>query len=278
VEAILLQTLESLGGAVQRSREVIDILPAANDIEVQVRSGVGASAVRAKWVVGCDGAHSVVRERASIPFEGGAYEESFLLADVEMEWPLEREEVTLFYSERGLLVVAPLPGDHFRIVATVPHAPAEPSIADFQSILEERGPQSGPVSISRLVWSSRFHIQHRVARVLRQGNILLAGDAAHVHSPAGGQGMNTGIQDAISLASALQQTLQSGDDKFLGKWQKERLSVAHSVVELTDRLTRVATVTSPVLQSLRNSAVELIGNIPFATHALAEKFAELSYK
>ena len=255
-----------------------DIRPAANDIEVQVRSAAGASAIRAKWVVGCDGAHSVVRERASIPFEGGAYEESFLLADVEMDWPLDREEVTLFYSERGLMVVAPLPDNHFRIVATVNRAPQEPSVADFQSILEERGPQNGSVSIQCLLWSSRFHIQHRVARVLRQGNILLAGDAAHVHSPAGGQGMNTGIQDSVSLARALHQTLQSGDDKVLGKWQKERLSVAHSVVELTDRMTKVATITSPVLKSVRNSAVELIGNIPFATHALAEKLAELTYK
>ncbi len=278
VEAILLQRLESLGGAVQRPREVIDILPSANDIEVQVRSAEGASAIRAKWVVGCDGAHSVVRERASIPFEGGAYEESFVLADVEMEWPLDREEVTLFYAERGLMVVAPLPDNRFRIVATVQQAPPEPSIADFQSILEERGPQKGPLSIRRLVWSSRFHIQHRVARALRQGNILLAGDAAHVHSPAGGQGMNTGIQDAVSLASALHQTLHSGDDKVLGKWQKERLSVAHSVVELTDRMTKMATITSPVLKSVRNAAIELIGNIPFATHALAGKLAELSYK
>jgi 2-polyprenyl-6-methoxyphenol hydroxylase-like FAD-dependent oxidoreductase len=87
--------------------------------------------------------------------------------------------------------------------------------------------------------------------------------------------MNTGIQDAISLAHALQQTLQSGDDAALTKWQKERLKVAHSVVDLTDRLTKIATISSPALKVLRNTAVELIGNIPFATHAAAETLAEL---
>src|SRR5260370_18920833 len=100
------------------------------------------------------------------------------------------------------MVVASLPDNHFRIVATVHQAPREPSIADFQSILEERGPQNGSGSIRRLVWASRFHIQHRVARVLRQVNILLTGDAAHVHSPAGGQGLNTRLQDTGALASA----------------------------------------------------------------------------
>ena len=276
VEQTLLQRLEALGGEVQRPCEVIEIRPAEEHIQVQWQNGEGSRTTLAKWVVGCDGAHSVVREQASIPFEGGAYEESFILADVEMDWPLDREEVTLFYSGKGLMVVAPLPGNHYRIVATVEQAAKEPSVADFESVLQERGPGNGAISIRHMAWSSRFHIQHRVAKVLRRGNILLAGDAAHVHSPAGGQGMNTGIQDAVSLASALQQTLQSGDDAVLKKWQKERLKVAHAVVDLTDRMTKVATISSPALKVLRNTAVELIGNIPFATHAAAERLAELS--
>ena len=278
VEAILLQRLQSLGGAVQRPCDVAGISPGEDDVEVRWTSGEETRTVRAKWVVGCDGAHSVVREQASIPFDGGAYDESFLLADVEMDWPLDRKEVNLFYSEDGLMVVAPLPDNHFRIVATVREAPAAPSIADFESILKERGPENAVVSIRRMAWSSRFHIQHRVARVLRQGRILLAGDAAHVHSPAGGQGMNTGIQDAVSLASALTRTLHERDETILDKWQEDRLKIAHSVVDLTDRLTKVATISSPVLQALRNTAIELIGSLPFAQHAMAERLAELTYR
>ena len=196
--------------------------------------------IRTKWLIGCDGAHSFVREQAAIPFEGGAYEESFILADVEMDWPLDRDEVTLFYSEKGLVVVAPLPKNHYRIVATVAQAQAEPSLADFELVLNERGPQSGAISIRRMGRSSRFRIQHRVAKALRAGNILLAGDAAHVHSPAGGQGMNTGIQDAVSLAHALRQTMQSGDDAALNRWQEERLKVAHSCRRKVERSPKLA--------------------------------------
>jgi 2-polyprenyl-6-methoxyphenol hydroxylase-like FAD-dependent oxidoreductase len=278
VEDILLRRLQGFGGAVERPTEVIAIRPGEDHVELQVKSGEDARTIHANWVIGCDGAHSVVRELAAIPFEGGAYEESFILADVEMYWPLSRDEVTLFYSEKGLVVVAPLPDDHFRIVASVQQAASEPSIADFESILDECGPVNNALTIRRMLWSSRFHIQHRVANTLRQGRILLAGDAAHVHSPAGGQGMNTGIQDAVSLANALQQALRSREDAALNTWQTERLKVAHSVVDLTDRLTKVATISSPVLKVLRNTAVELIGNIPFATRAAAERLAELTYK
>jgi 2-polyprenyl-6-methoxyphenol hydroxylase-like FAD-dependent oxidoreductase len=278
VEAILLERLQSLGGSVQRPTEVVDVRPSINEVDLQIKNAEGAETIQAKWVIGCDGAHSVVREQSAIPFEGGAYEESFLLADLEMDWPLDRDEVTLFYADDGLMVVAPLPGNHYRVVATVQHALAEPTVSDFESILKQRGPQNGLVSIRRMDWASRFHIQHKVAQEMRKGRIILAGDAAHVHSPAGGQGMNTGIQDAISLAGALNRTLRDGDDAILDKWQKERLKIVHSVVDMTDRLTRIATISSPIFKRFRNTAIELIGNIPFAQHAMAEKLSELRHQ
>jgi 2-polyprenyl-6-methoxyphenol hydroxylase-like FAD-dependent oxidoreductase len=125
------------------------------------------------------------------------------------------------------------------------------------------------------VWASRFQLEHRVAKTLRQGRILLAGDAAHVHSPAGGQGMNTGIQDAISLASALQNVVQQGNDTALNKWRETRLAIAHSVVTLTDRMTKFATASSPAVQLLRNAVLSIIGQIPYAQRAIAERLSEL---
>jgi 2-polyprenyl-6-methoxyphenol hydroxylase-like FAD-dependent oxidoreductase len=219
--------------------------------------------------------HSVFREQSAIPFIGVDYEESFVLADVEMDWPLDRQEVSLFFSDKGLIVVAPLPGNRFRIVATMKDAPPEPSIADLQRIFEERGPENAAIAIHRIVWASRFHLEHRIAKVLRQGRILLAGDAAHVHSPAGGQGMNTGIQDAIALAGALQETLQAGNDAALNIWQEKRLEIAHSVVKMTDRMTKMATASSYGVKLLRNAVLSIVGQIPFAQHALAEKLSEL---
>jgi 2-polyprenyl-6-methoxyphenol hydroxylase-like FAD-dependent oxidoreductase len=254
---------------------VVSIRPEDTEVEVQFKRGGELNTVRTKWLAGCDGAHSLVREQAAIPFEGGEYEESFVLADVEMDWPIDRREVSLFFSGKGLLVVAPLPGDRFRIVATVEHAQETPSVEDFLCILAERGPENAAVAIRRLVWSSCFHINHRVAKVLRQGRVLLVGDAAHVHSPAGGQGMNTGIQDAIALAAALRSTLQNGNDQALNDWHEKRLEIARAVVNLTDRMTKIATVSSPALKAMRNAAIGIIGHLPFARHAVAETLSEL---
>jgi 2-polyprenyl-6-methoxyphenol hydroxylase-like FAD-dependent oxidoreductase len=274
-ETILLRRLESLGGVVNRPSEVVAVCAGETSVHVQFKNDGVLKSVHAKWLVGCDGMHSVVREQAAIPFIGGNYEESFVLGDVKMDWPLDRDEVSLFFSGEGLVVVAPLPDDHFRIVATMKQAPSSPSIADFQEILAARGPENAFVKIHSIVWASRFQLEHRVAQVLRQGRILLAGDAAHVHSPAGGQGMNTGIQDAISLAGALQETVQQGNDAALNRWQEKRLAIAHSVVALTDRMTRIATASSAGTKLFRNAVISIIGQIPFAQHAIAEKLSEL---
>jgi 2-polyprenyl-6-methoxyphenol hydroxylase-like FAD-dependent oxidoreductase len=122
-EAILLRRLQTLGGDVLRPCEVVTVRSGENDVEVQFKCGEELKTVRTPWLIGCDGMHSVVREQASIPFLGGDYEESFVLADVDMDWPLDREEVGLFFSDKGLVVVAPLPGNHFRIVATMKEVP-----------------------------------------------------------------------------------------------------------------------------------------------------------
>jgi 2-polyprenyl-6-methoxyphenol hydroxylase-like FAD-dependent oxidoreductase len=275
VEHCLLDHLDELGGVVVRPCALVGFTPAASDIEVQVINGGAPQTMKPRWLIGCDGMHSAVREQAGVAFVGGAYEQDFVLADVHMDWPLSREEVTLFYSADGLVVVAPLPEERFRIVATVEHAPELPSKDYMQSVLDRRGPTVRPGRIHETVWSSRFHIHHRVTETPRQGRILLCGDAAHVHSPAGGQGMNTGIQDAVSLAEALTETLRDGDDARLDAWAARRHGVARGVVAMTDRMTRMATMKSATGKALRNIAVEVAGHIPPVRTALARTLAEL---
>lgn len=276
VEAILLHRLESLGCDVVRPCELVRFsASAASDVEAQVRSKQSTQSVRAQWLIGCDGMHSAVREQSGIAFSGGEYEASFVLADVRMDWPLSRDEVTLFYSPKGLVVVAPLPNERFRIVATVDEAPEVPSLDFVQAVLDARGPAINPGRIRDVTWSSRFHIHHRVAQHPRKGRVLLCGDAAHVHSPAGGQGMNTGIQDSISLAEALTRTLQDGDEERLDAWAAQRHKVASDVVALTDRMTRVATIKSPTGQTLRNMAVAFAGHLPSVRAAMAKTLSEL---
>jgi 2-polyprenyl-6-methoxyphenol hydroxylase-like FAD-dependent oxidoreductase len=199
-----------------------------------------------------------------------------VLADVRMDWPLSRYEVTLFYSPKGLVVVAPLPDERFRIVATVDEAPEVPSLDFMQEVIDARGPTTNPGRMRDVAWSSRFHIHHRVAQSPRKGRVLLCGDAAHVHSPAGGQGMNTGIQDSVSLAEALTGTLADGEESRLDAWAAQRHRVATDVVALTDRMTRVATMKSPTGKALRNVAVMFAGHLPPVRAAVARTLAELA--
>jgi 2-polyprenyl-6-methoxyphenol hydroxylase-like FAD-dependent oxidoreductase len=231
-EAVLLARLQALGGEVLRPREVT-VRPVTEDgARVHITGEGSTQEVAARWVIGCDGMHSQVREAAGIVFLGAEYELSFALADVRMDWPLPREEVTLFYSPEGFMVVAPLPDNRYRIVAMADNVPREPSAAYIQELLDARGPRENPGRIRQSVWSSRFRVHHRVAASPRKGRVLLCGDAAHVHSPAGGQGMNTGIQDAVALAGVLADVLRGDDDARLDEWAAERHHIAEEVVRL----------------------------------------------
>ncbi len=225
-EAVLLARLHALGGEVVRPGEVTGLTVTGDGARVHITGEGSTREVAARWVIGCDGMHSHVREAAGIAFPGAEYELSFALADVRMDWPLPREEVTLFYSPEGFMVVAPLPDNRHRIVAMADDVPREPSVEYVQELLDARGPKEPPARVRESVWSSHFRVHHRVAASPRKGRVLLCGDAAHVHSPAGGQGMNTGIQDAVALAGVLADVLRGGGDARLDEWAAERHQVA----------------------------------------------------
>ncbi|KAA0022034.1 FAD-binding protein [Antrihabitans cavernicola] len=271
-EEILEARLGELGGYVHRSVAVRDVVASATGATVQTADG---QSVTARYVVGSDGMHSVVRDAVGIDFVGGAYEQSFVLADVRMTWPLSRNEVQLFFAPAGLVVVAPLPGGRHRIVATMDDAPQNPSVADVAALMDERAPAG--THIDDVVWSSRFRVQHRIASTYRSGSILLAGDAAHVHSPAGGQGMNTGIQDAVDLGDTLNGVLtQQRPESTLDEYQTRRRPVAIKVVAMTDRMTRAATVRGAAPRVVRNTVVATAMRIPSVRTALATRIAELA--
>jgi 2-polyprenyl-6-methoxyphenol hydroxylase-like FAD-dependent oxidoreductase len=186
-----------------------------------------------------------------------------------MEWAPGAGEVSLTFSAAGLTVVAPLPGDHYRVVATVDDAPSSPDLPFVQRLLDERAP--GRAKVTSLAWSSRFRVQHRIADHYRAGRLLLAGDAAHVHSPAGGQGMNTGIQDGYALGQAF------ATDRLDG-YEAQRRPVAQRVVAFTDRMTRIATTPNVAVRLVRNTALPLLGRIPSFRRKLATELAELNYR
>jgi 2-polyprenyl-6-methoxyphenol hydroxylase-like FAD-dependent oxidoreductase len=278
IEDVLESRLRELGGEVLRGTEACDIDQHASDVSVTVRMpGGDVKQLRAKYVVGADGMHSIVREMANIGFRGGTYAQSFILADVIMDWDLGPHEVMLFFSPEGLVVVAPLPHGHHRIVATVDEAPEHPSLEDVQKILDERGPKSRRALTKSMVWSSRFRVHHRVADKYFNGRLAIAGDAAHVHSPAGGQGMNTGIQDASLLGKILAAPSRMDHVPF-DRYQRSRRPVAEDVVALTDRLTRIATMKGHLRRWARNGAIRALDHVPAFKRRLGMQLAELDHE
>ncbi len=276
-ERILLGRLRELGGDVHRPYAVTGLRQDGDGVSVTIAAEDGQShTIRARYLVGADGMHSAVRERAGIRFAGDAYEQSFVLADVRMSWTLPSNEVMLFFSPDGLVVVAPLPGGRHRVVATMDHAPEHPGIQDVQRLLDTRGPAASPARVDEIVWSSRFRVHHRLADRYRLGRILLAGDAAHVHSPAGGQGMNTGIQDAVALGHRLAAVLTGRvEDSHLDQYEQIRRPVAERVVAFTDRMTRMATLGTPRGRAMRNAVLRVLGRIPAIPLRLATEIAGL---
>ncbi len=265
-EEILQARLEALGGRVHRPHEAVRVAQDATSATVTTATG---ATVRARHVVGTDGMHSVVREQAGIGFDGDTYAQTFVLADVRMDWGMPGDEAQMFFSADGLVFVAPLPGGRHRIVATVEDAPEHPGTADVQALLDARGPEKEPARVRETLWSSRFHVHHRMAESYRAGRILLAGDAAHVHSPAGGQGMNIGIQDAAELARRLLDGTEEG-------YEAVRRPVAAGVLAMTDRMTRGAVATGPAARAVRNTLLAVAGHNASVRRRLAMRLSELS--
>ncbi|MFC4950007.1 FAD-dependent oxidoreductase [Pseudonocardia sp. GCM10023141] len=278
-EAVLADHLRTQGGSItpgwRLDRIDLDTDPGRVHADLVDEDG-RRSTIAARYLIAADGMHSTARELVGIPFQGAAYPQSFVLADVRMDWSLPADEVQLFFSPAGLVVVAPLPGGHHRVVATVDDAPEHPDLADITDLLSTRGPRSNPTHVHEVAWSSRFRVHHRLAATYRHGPVLLAGDAAHVHSPAGGQGMNIGIQDAALLANLIADvTTGDAPDQSLDAYEERRRPIARGVVRLTDRMTRAATLHGPATR-VRNLALRTAGALPPVRHALAMNLSELN--
>jgi 2-polyprenyl-6-methoxyphenol hydroxylase-like FAD-dependent oxidoreductase len=270
-EAFLLARLEQLGVKVTRPATVTAVTQDADHVVATFADG---DQVRARYLIGADGMHSAVRQGAGIAFTGNSYEESFVLADVHMSGGVPQNEVSLYFSPAGLVVVAALPDGMYRIVATVDEAPERPDVAFVQQLLDERGPKAHPAVVEDVVWGSRFRVHHRIADAFRDNRILLAGDAGHVHSPAGGQGMNLGIEDAVTVGEALSRVLAGETEDLLDEYAATRRHNAEGVVSLAGKLTELATASARV-RPIRNRVMRLAGKVPAIRSLLAWRLSGL---
>jgi len=235
VEAAFRDRLTELGGRVELGTEVIDLAQNADGVAVTVRTAMGVETVRARYVVGCDGGHSTVRRLIGATLHGASLSEHrWYLGDVRIDGFDRHCQHVWMTPEHGILSLFPLPHtDIFQFQASIPageHDPAEPSLELYRRIFAERAGLSG-LRLSDPSWLSLYRINVAMVDRYRIGRVFLAGDAAHVHSPGGGQGMNTGIQDAYNLGWKLAAVLAGAEATLLDTYQAERMPVARAVLD-----------------------------------------------
>ncbi|MGW2483883.1 FAD-dependent monooxygenase [Streptomyces sp. NPDC001571] len=279
-EELLVRRLVELGGAVHREHRLMGFTPDFPGVTATVAGPDGmVRALGARYLVGCDGIHSTVRTGAGIAFPGESPEQLFALADVRLtpgQQNAASEDAAFYLSEAGLLLMSPLSDGLHRLVAPVPPGTAAPDAGDVERLLATRGPAGERQRVREVVAASTYRAQERVAERFRAGPVLLAGDAAHTHSPAGAQGMNTGMQDAGNLAWKLHAVLSgAAPEALLDTYHRERQPVAAQLVAFTGQFARIAALADPAAGRRRNALLAAAAATPGITDWLASTLAQL---
>ena len=262
-EALLNSHMESLGVKTERS---VELLSLTQDPEIRAtlrHAGGQTEEVSPRWLIGCDGAHSVVREKTATPFEGGRVAISFFLADVEItgqEAP--GEELSLHLNGGDVVFMGRLTDKVVRLIVALHEQPKidrDLTIDDLQMMVDHVGVR---IKIQSAEWMTPFNVTDRQAKHYRVGNVFLAGDASHIHSPVGGQGMNTGIQDAANLAWKLAAVARGADDVLLNSYEEERAEVGRALLRFTERGLKLATMSNPIIEKLRDTLLPILVKLP----------------
>ncbi len=266
LERVLIDRLEKLGVAVEWGFDVNSVDLASDQVVVRSKDN---REITAPWLIGADGAHSAVRKCADIAFEGNATGESYYLADLEFKEPPSMETALSWMGPQGTLMMMRMPTNpcHWRLFVDVTEAVTAgtlpvPSMALAQTIIDERGPGPGYMEVTRSIWESIYKVQTRQAVTYRKGHVFLAGDAAHVFPPFGGQGMNTGIQDAYNLAWKLAAVIKgNAAEQLLDTYQDERYPIGRQVIKEVEQRRKSFAVRGKIGRALRDLMFRIVLNI-----------------
>jgi len=260
-ERLLIERLGAFGVEVERRTELVNFTNRENGITARLH-GPGGQQVdcEAKYIAGCDGARSTVREAIGTGFPGGTYRQVFYVADVEAAGPAANGELHVDLDEVDFLGVFPLAGEgKARLIGTVRDERADRADTLTFKDVSDRAINHLKVQVNKVNWFSTYHVHHRVTQHFRKGRAFLLGDAAHIHSPAGGQGMNTGIGDAINLAWKLAAVVAGrAPDQLLDSYEAERIGFARRLVATTDRVFSFATSEGRLADFLRTRVAPLL--------------------
>ncbi|MBN9524262.1 FAD-dependent monooxygenase [bacterium] len=280
-ERILTEHLARNGVPVERSTELVRLADRGDAVEAVLRQPDGTEeVVRCDWLLGCDGAHSTVRKQAGVEFVGDFEPNDWMLIDCLIDGPLGADKISVFWHRLGVVVFFPFAPSRFRMVADLGRAagtahPPTPTLAEAQGLADARGP--GGLTLRDPVWLAGFRIHERKVADYRKGRCFLAGDAAHIHSPAGGQGMNTGMQDAFNLAWKLAQVIRGrAAPELLDTYTPEREAVGRLVLKRAGMMTRMATMRNPVAQFFRNRLLGVLGRVTPFPRVLASNLSQLT--
>ena len=270
-EKLLIARLEDLGIAVERQTEMTGFSDQEGKVTASIKGPNGAETVECHYLAGCDGARSRTREILDVGFPGGTYAQVFYVADVQASGPPVNGELAIDLDQADFLALFPLKGatpqDHSRarlIGAVKGERAAHPENLKFEDV-SDRAITNLKVKVEKVNWFSTYRVHHRVANHFRKGRAFLLGDAAHIHSPAGGQGMNTGIGDAINLAWKLKWVLEGrGSDALLSSYEEERIAFARTLVETTDRGFNFVSAEGPFADFIRTKIAPVV--LPAAVH------------
>jgi len=265
-EKILNAHMESFGIGVEREKELVGIERTDSMITARLKLKDGSEElIDCSYIAGCDGAHSTSRHLLDLEFKGAPYPNYWLLADCDLDWKYPLHHLSVFIHPSGVTAFFPLYSDRGRLMFELPDATidmemAEPTIEDVRRHMNER--EIDYRSVGSPNWLAYFKLHHRIVDRYGDGRVFLCGDAAHIHSPIGGQGMNTGIQDAYNLAWKLALVLRGNSpESLLDSYNPERHRVGKGVVDLTDMATKMVGIHNPVLASIRNKLVGTISKL-----------------
>ena len=272
-ERLLIERLEALGVSVERGTELVAFTDEGDRIRACLRAPDGHEVTcETSYIAGCDGARSIVRQTIGTGFPGGTYRQLFYVADVEASGPAINGELHIDLDEADFLAVFALAGEgRARLIGTV----RDERVDHFDTLqfkdVSDRAINHLKVQIGRVNWFSTYHVHHRVTDHFRNGRAFLLGDAAHIHSPAGGQGMNTGIGDAINLAWKLAAVLTGrATDTLLDSYEAERMGFARRLVATTDRAFSFVTADGRIANIIRTRVAPILLSKALAFEAVRE--------
>jgi 2-polyprenyl-6-methoxyphenol hydroxylase-like FAD-dependent oxidoreductase len=284
-ERLLEEHLAAFNIKAERQTELTDFKETSDGVTYVLKHADGSEeTAEASWLIGADGAHSIVRHKLNKEFHGSTLLSDWMLADIYLTGVQGAPAINIYWHADGILALFPLQGTRHRIIANVGESsgpigegnrPA-PTVEDIQRVLDTRGP--GGIKAEDSVWRSNFSINERKVDDYRSGRVFVAGDAAHVHSPAGGQGMNTGMQDAFNLTWKLALVSRGicQPEPLLSSYSAERSPVAKVLLEFTGRATEAALLRGGVKQSIRNHVASLVLGFAPVTHTMANLLSEIS--